>query len=42
VQDGKIITAKGPGFSLDFGLKILAEMQGQAKSNEVAKDLLLK
>ncbi len=42
VQDGKIITAKGPGFAFDFGLKIIAEIQGQAKSDEVAKGLLLK
>ena len=42
VQDGKIITAKGPGFVFDFALKIVAELQGQVKSNEVAKGLLLK
>jgi len=41
VQDDKIITAKGPGFVFDFGLKIVAEIQSQAKSNEVAKGLLL-
>ena len=42
VQDGKIITGKGPGFVFDFGLKIITELQGQAKSGEVAKGLLLK
>ncbi|MCL2651514.1 MAG: DJ-1/PfpI family protein [Candidatus Azobacteroides sp.] len=42
VQDGKIITGKGPGFTFDFGLKIVTELQGQAKSDEVAKGLLLK
>ncbi|MDR0231111.1 MAG: DJ-1/PfpI family protein [Dysgonamonadaceae bacterium] len=41
VQDGKIITGKGPGFTFDFGLKIIAELQGQTKSDEVAQDLLL-
>ena len=42
MQDGKIITGKGPGFALDFGLKIVAELQSQTKSDEVAKGLLLK
>ena len=42
VQDDKIITAKGPGFSFDFGLKIVAELQGLAQSNKVAQGLLLK
>jgi len=42
VQDGKIITGKGPGFVFDFGLKIVAELQGQVKADEVAKGLLLK
>ena len=42
VQDGKIITGKGPGFVFDFGLKIVAELQSQAKANEVAEGLLLK
>jgi len=42
VQDDKIITAKGPGFSFDFGLKIVAEIQGLDQSNEVAQRLLLK
>ena len=41
IQDGKIITAKGPGFVFDFGLKIVAELQGQAKSEEVAEGLLI-
>ena len=41
VQDGNIITGKGPGFVFDFGLKIVAVMQGQAKADEVARGLLL-
>jgi len=40
VQDGKIITSKGPGFVFDFGLKIVAELQGQAQSDKVARGLL--
>ena len=42
VQDGKIITGKGPGFTADFALKIVAELQGQARSKEVANGMLLK
>ena len=42
VQDGKIITGKGPGFTIDFSLKIITELQGQAQSKEVANGMLLK
>ena len=41
VQDDKIITAKGLGFVFDFGLKIVSVLQGQTKSDEVKKGLLL-
>lgn len=41
VQDSKIITGKGPGYVFDFGLKIVAELQNQAKANEVAEGLLI-
>ena len=41
IQDGKIITGKGPGFTFDFALKIVAELQGLNKSDEIAQDLLL-
>ena len=42
VQDGKIITGKGPGFAVDFGLKIVEELQGGVQSNKVAQGLLTK
>ncbi len=42
VKDGKIITGKGPGFAVDFGLKIVMELQDQVKSDEVAQGMLLK
>ncbi|GHT09106.1 thiazole biosynthesis protein ThiJ [Bacteroidia bacterium] len=42
VKDGNIITGKGPGFTFDFALMLVAELQGQAKVDEVAAGLLLK
>ncbi|MDR3261465.1 MAG: DJ-1/PfpI family protein [Tannerella sp.] len=41
VKDGNIITGKGPGLVFDFGLAILAALQGEATANSVAGDLLL-
>ncbi|MDR3266033.1 MAG: DJ-1/PfpI family protein [Tannerella sp.] len=40
VKDGNIITGRGPGFALDFGLAIVEELQGKAKAGEVAAGLL--
>ncbi|GAB6011441.1 DJ-1 family glyoxalase III [Viscerimonas tarda] len=42
VVDGNIITGRGPGFTMDFALKLVEILQGKAKSDEVAKNLLLK
>jgi len=42
VIDGNIITGKGPGMALDFGLTILAVIQGQTIADKVAGDLLIK
>jgi 4-methyl-5(b-hydroxyethyl)-thiazole monophosphate biosynthesis len=41
VQDGNIITGKGPAFALEFALALVALVAGQAKRNEVAAGLLL-
>jgi 4-methyl-5(b-hydroxyethyl)-thiazole monophosphate biosynthesis len=41
VKDGNIITGKGPGYVFDFGLAIVAELQGQEKATEVACEMLL-
>jgi len=41
VIDGNIITARGPGFALDFGLAIVSQLAGQEKAKEVAEGLLL-
>jgi 4-methyl-5(b-hydroxyethyl)-thiazole monophosphate biosynthesis len=42
VIDGNIITGKGPGFAAQFGLKIVDELQGKEKADEVAIGMLLK
>ena len=41
VIDGNIITGKGPGLALDFGLTLLAILQGEDAANKVAGDMLL-
>ena len=41
VTDGNIITGKGPGLALNFGLTILATLHGQDMADKVAGDLLL-
>lgn len=35
VTDGKIITAKGAGVSVDFGLEIVKQLRGEELSNEI-------
>ncbi len=40
VQDGNIITGRGPGLVFDFGLAIIAELQGPQKADEVAAGML--
>jgi len=41
VIDGNIITGRGPGFAIQFGLAIVEELQGKAKAGEVAEGMLL-
>ena len=40
VTDGNMITSKGPGLALNFGLTVLAALQGQDIADKVADDLL--
>jgi 4-methyl-5(b-hydroxyethyl)-thiazole monophosphate biosynthesis len=40
VKDGNIITSRGPGLALHFGLAILEILQGGPVSLKIAKDLL--
>jgi 4-methyl-5(b-hydroxyethyl)-thiazole monophosphate biosynthesis len=42
VKDGSVITGRGPGFALDFGLAIVEELAGKTTADEVASGLLLK
>uniref|UniRef100_A0A1A9W8B5 DJ-1/PfpI domain-containing protein n=1 Tax=Glossina brevipalpis TaxID=37001 RepID=A0A1A9W8B5_9MUSC len=41
IQDGKLITSRGPGTAFEFALKISEVLAGEEKRNEVAKALLL-
>jgi 4-methyl-5(b-hydroxyethyl)-thiazole monophosphate biosynthesis len=41
VVDGNIITGRGPGFALQFGLAIVEAVEGKGKADEVAKGLLI-
>ena len=41
VEDGNIITGKGPGLTIDFALKIVDVLAGKAKRDEIAGQLLV-
>lgn len=41
VIDGNIITGRGPGWAVEFGLAILSHVKGQAKADEVKAGLML-
>ena len=41
VVDGNVITAKGPGFAVQFGLTILEQIYSAAVAQEVAAGMLL-
>ncbi|KAH8297471.1 hypothetical protein KR044_012637, partial [Drosophila immigrans] len=41
VQDGNLITSRGPGTAYEFALKISEQLAGAEKAQEVAKGLLL-
>jgi len=40
IQDTNIITAKGPGYAIDFGLYLIQLLKGDEKSKEVADHFL--
>lgn len=39
VQDGKVITSRGPGTAMDFALKLVEQLAGAARSQEVERSL---
>uniref|UniRef100_A0A1A9ZPV2 DJ-1/PfpI domain-containing protein n=1 Tax=Glossina pallidipes TaxID=7398 RepID=A0A1A9ZPV2_GLOPL len=42
VQDGKLLTSRGPGTAMKFALKICEIVAGNVKASEVAKEILMK
>lgn len=40
VEDGNIITSKGPAYAIDFALAIVEKIKGKSASDEVAQGLL--
>jgi 4-methyl-5(b-hydroxyethyl)-thiazole monophosphate biosynthesis len=42
VRDGSIITAKGPAFTIEFGLKLLELLRGKEAADKVAQGMLVK
>ncbi|XP_041377670.1 Parkinson disease protein 7 homolog [Gigantopelta aegis] len=42
VQDGKMITSRGPGTTFEFALKIVEAIQGKEKANSLVKPMLIK
>lgn len=41
VQDGNLITSRGPATAFDFGLKIVSVLTGEEKTKEVANAMLI-
>lgn len=41
VQDGKLITSRGAGTAVEFGLTLVRELFGDAKAKEVAEAIML-
>jgi 4-methyl-5(b-hydroxyethyl)-thiazole monophosphate biosynthesis len=40
VQDGRILTARGAGTAVDFGLAVVRTLYGADKSNEIARSIM--
>lgn len=41
VVDGNVVTGKGPGFAIQFGLKVLEQLRSAEIAREVAQGMLL-
>ncbi len=42
VEDGNVITGKGPGVAIEFALKIVETLKGKAVADEVAAGMMIK
>lgn len=42
VNDGKVITSRGPGTTFEFALKIVEKLQGAEKANSLVSPMLVK
>ena len=42
VQDGKLITSRGPGTTFEFALKIVENLEGEEKAKSIVPPMLLK
>ena len=41
VEDGNVITGKGPGVAIQFALKIVESLKGKETANQVAGGLMI-
>ncbi len=41
VVDGNVITSRGPGTSLEFSLRLVEELYGKEKAQELQKAMLV-
>ena len=41
VVDGKVITSRGPGTSIEFALSLVHQLFGKEKADEIAKPLVI-
>lgn len=42
VQDGKLVTSRGPGTTFEFGIKLVEVLQGKEKAEPLAGQMLVK
>lgn len=42
VQDGQVITSRGMGTAIDFSLKLIEILEGEAKAKEISDSIIYK